>query len=71
MMTQRESGPNYFGYFIYNGIVMAKIYGDAYKNSVESKEKPVQEHSITAEEADMYITDLKEKYPYVPKETSS
>ncbi len=63
-MTNREQGKKYFGYFIYNGVVMAKIYGDAVKNSVESKEKPVKEWEITAQEADMYIIDLKARYPY-------
>ena len=63
-MTQREEGKHYFGYFIYNGIVMAKIYGDAHKQSKEHHEKPVQEFEITTEEADCSIAYLKQRYPY-------
>lgn len=69
--NQREAGPYYFGYFSYNGLIMVKVYGDAHKNSTERPEVAVQEHVITAVEADLPIKELKDAYPYIDKEAEA
>lgn len=68
--NQRDRGPYFFGYFNYNGLIMAKIYGDTAKNGELRTHAPVQEHQINEKEADFSISELKEMFPYVEKETS-